>query len=66
MPGQRDCTPNDGTRARSDCVGEDIENIIGSQFDDVLIGNDPDELEGKGPRWSPTASTTSRVGAAMT
>ena len=36
-----------------DCVGEDIENIIGSEFDDVLIGNSPDPYEGRSPRVEP-------------
>ena len=27
---RRDCTPNDGVQGENDCVGEDIENIIGS------------------------------------
>ena len=51
--GKLDCTPDDGMPGEGDCVGEDIENIIGSEFDDVLVGNDPDEFEGKGPRVEP-------------
>jgi Ca2+-binding RTX toxin-like protein len=34
-------------------VGEDVENIVGSPFDDVLVGNDTDPLEGRGPRVEP-------------
>ena len=41
---KRDCTPDDGVAGEHDCVGEDIENIVGSPQDDVLIGNDPDPL----------------------
>ena len=34
-------------------MGEDVENIIGSDSDDILIGNDTDPLEGRGPRVEP-------------
>ena len=52
--GTRDCTPNDGIPGvEQDCVGEDVENIVGSEFDDVLVGNDPDQYEGQGPRVEP-------------
>jgi Ca2+-binding RTX toxin-like protein len=59
--GTRDCTPNDGIpgdpsvdpNAEQDCVGEDIENIIGSDHNDVLVGNSPDQYEGLGPRVEP-------------
>lgn len=44
----QDCSPNDGgaadldpTTGRRDCVGSDVENVIGSPYDDVLVGNDP-------------------------
>jgi Ca2+-binding RTX toxin-like protein len=44
----QDCSPNDGgaddvdpNTDRKDCVGPDIENIIGSPYDDVLVGNSP-------------------------
>ena len=50
---RRDCTPNDGVQGENDCVGEDIENIVGSPSDDVLIGNDVDSLYGLGPRVEP-------------
>jgi len=51
--GFRDCTPDDGAPGENDCVGEDVENIIGSPHDDVLVGNDVDPLEGRGPRVEP-------------
>jgi Ca2+-binding RTX toxin-like protein len=51
--GWRDCTPDDGVPGENDCVGEDVENIVGSEFDDVLVGNDVDPLEGRGPRVEP-------------
>ena len=55
--GDRDCTADDGawdgTTSEGDCVGEDVENIVGSDFDDILIGNDVDPLEGRGPRVEP-------------
>ena len=51
--GTRDCTRDDGVPGENDCVGEDVENIVGSQFDDVLVGNDVDPLEGQGPRVEP-------------
>jgi Ca2+-binding RTX toxin-like protein len=51
--GTRDCTRDDGAPGENDCVGEDVENIIGSPHDDVLVGNDPDPLEGEGPRVEP-------------
>jgi Ca2+-binding RTX toxin-like protein len=39
----QDCLPDDGAGLGSegDCVGENVENVIGSNFDDVLIGTDP-------------------------
>jgi Ca2+-binding RTX toxin-like protein len=53
----RDCTPDDGAwdgiTSEGDCVGEDVENIIGSEQDDVLVGNDTDPLEGRSPRIEP-------------
>ena len=59
-PGDRDCTADDGPfnpthrgSTDNDCVGEDVENIIGSDSDDILIGNDTDPLEGRGPRIEP-------------
>ena len=52
--GKKDCTPNDGIPGvEQDCVGEDIENIIGTEFDDVLVGNSPDPYEGRSPRVEP-------------
>lgn len=52
--GERDCTANDGVPGvEQDCVGDDVENIIGSPYDDDLTGNDPDPLEGQGPRIEP-------------
>ncbi len=50
---KRDCTPNDGVAGENDCIGEDIENVVGSPHDDILIGNDPDPLYGQGPRVEP-------------
>jgi Ca2+-binding RTX toxin-like protein len=50
---RRDCTPDDGLPGENDCVGEDIENVIGSPHDDVMVGNDPDALYGQGPRVEP-------------
>lgn len=45
---QKDCVANDGstddvsqTTGLHDCVGVDIENVIGSPFNDVLTGNGP-------------------------
>ena len=49
-----DCTPNDGVVGEHDCVGEDVENVIGSPYDDVLVGNDPDPLLGGGPKVEPS------------
>jgi Ca2+-binding RTX toxin-like protein len=51
--GWRDCTPDDGVLDENDCVGEDVENIIGSDFDDILVGNNVDPLDGRGPRVEP-------------
>jgi len=55
--GDRDCTADDGawdgTTSEGDCVGEDVENIKGGSGDDVLVGNDIDPLEGRGPRIEP-------------
>ncbi len=49
----RDCTADDGVPGENDCVGEDIENVVGSPFDDEIYGNDPDALYGQGPRVEP-------------
>ena len=59
---RRDCTPNDGVPGENDCVGEDIENIIGSAHDDVLIGNNPDPIYGRGPRVEPSGENVIRGG----
>jgi Ca2+-binding RTX toxin-like protein len=62
VAGQRDCVANDGDPAANgglgegDCVGDDVENIIGSPQDDVLVGNDPDPLYHLGPRVEPTGA----------
>ncbi len=37
----KDCIANDGKQGEADCVGVDVENLIGSQFNDTLVGNDP-------------------------
>lgn len=50
----RDCVKNDGVAGENDCVGEDVERIIGSPQADTLIGNDPDPLYGRGPRLEPS------------
>jgi Ca2+-binding RTX toxin-like protein len=51
---QNDCVFNDSDGFGStDCVGEDIENITGGPGDDTLTGNNPDPLEGQGPRVEP-------------
>ncbi len=50
---RRDCTADDGVPGENDCIGEDIENVVGSPYDDVLVGNDPDALYGRGPRVEP-------------
>ncbi len=50
----RDCTPNDGVPGENDCVGEDIENVIGTPYGDHLTGNDPGEFYGLGPRAEPS------------
>ncbi len=50
---RRAVNPVTGISTENDCVGEDVENIIGSDFDDILIGNDTDPLEGRGPRVEP-------------
>jgi Ca2+-binding RTX toxin-like protein len=34
-----DCVNNDGTTDEHDCVGEDVENVIGSSGNDSLTGN---------------------------
>jgi Ca2+-binding RTX toxin-like protein len=54
----RDCNTvnglyDDGAPGEHDCVGEDVENIVGSRFDDTLVGNDPDVFEGLGPKVEP-------------
>ena len=50
---RRDCTADDGVPGENDCIGEDIENVVGSPYDDVLVGNDPDAFYGRGPRVEP-------------
>ncbi len=50
----RDCVENDGVAGEHDCVGEDVERIVGSPQDDILIGNNPDALYGLGPRAEPS------------
>ncbi len=45
--GGDDCLANDGGASdvgaggRRDCIGEDVENVIGGAGDDTLLGNDP-------------------------
>jgi Ca2+-binding RTX toxin-like protein len=34
-----DCVANDGAAGEGDCVGEDVENIVGSSGNDTLTGN---------------------------
>jgi Ca2+-binding RTX toxin-like protein len=57
---ERDCTRDDGTydpatgqQIELDCVGEDVENVIGTDGPDQLFGNSPDPLVGQGPRVEP-------------
>lgn len=61
-PGQgaRDCVPNDGADAdrdglaeEGDCVGEDVENVLGGDGADTLVGNDPDPRIAESPRVEP-------------
>ena len=47
--------PTTASPGENDCVGEDIENVIGTPFGDDLTGNDPDSLYGQGPRVEPRA-----------
>ena len=58
--GARDCVPNDGADADADgvaeerdCVGEDVENVLGGAGDDTLVGNDPDARIAESPRVEP-------------
>jgi len=50
----RDCTSNDGNandgppNAR-DCVGEDVENVIGGSGNDTFVGNSPDPIYREAP-----------------
>jgi Ca2+-binding RTX toxin-like protein len=37
----RDCVANDGMPGENDCVGVDVENVVGSSHDDVLEGSSP-------------------------
>jgi Ca2+-binding RTX toxin-like protein len=56
-PGFRvDCAANDGGAGdgTADCVGEDVENVIGTSFDDVLDGNDATPIYGQGPSVEPS------------
>jgi Ca2+-binding RTX toxin-like protein len=54
----RDCTPddgnsNDGPPGARDCVGQDVENVIGGRGNDTLIGNSPDPLYREAPLAEP-------------
>ncbi len=51
--GPRDCVADDGTAGEGDCIGEDIENVIGGSGDDVLTGGDPDSLINESPTIEP-------------
>jgi Ca2+-binding RTX toxin-like protein len=51
---KRDCTNDDGIAGEQDCVGEDVENVIGSPGDDTITGNDTDPIYGQGPRVEPS------------
>ena len=51
---RRDCVADDGVPGEGDCVGEDVENIIGTPFNDVLTGNSPDPIYSLGPRVEPS------------
>lgn len=37
----RDCVANDGEAGENDCVGRDIERVLGGSGNDTLTGNDP-------------------------
>jgi Ca2+-binding RTX toxin-like protein len=37
----KDCVANDGAPNENDCVGVDVENVIGSPFNDYLKGDSP-------------------------
>jgi Ca2+-binding RTX toxin-like protein len=38
----KDCQPNDGQIGEGDCVGQDIERVLGGAGGDTLIGSSPD------------------------
>lgn len=38
----KDCQPNDGEAGEGDCVGQDIERVLGGSGGDTLIGSSPD------------------------
>jgi Ca2+-binding RTX toxin-like protein len=48
-----DCSANDGMAGEHDCVGPDVENVIGSQYGDVLVGNDPGPFVNKAAFFEP-------------
>src|SRR4051812_32918266 len=48
-----DCVADDGALGEGDCVGEDVENIRGTNQNDTLTGNNPDPLINEGPPVEP-------------
>jgi len=57
--GKYDCVADDGSAydagvvAGGDCVGDDVDNVLGTPFNDVLIGSDPDPSLNVEPRIEP-------------
>ena len=49
----RDCLEDDGAAGESDCVGEDVENVLGGAGDDTITGGDPDKDINEGPNLEP-------------
>jgi Ca2+-binding RTX toxin-like protein len=62
VAGPRDCTPDDGLPGEGDCVGDDVENVVGTRFADKLTGNDPDPLTGRSSKVEPLG-TNRLIGA---
>ena len=61
----KDCVANDGLfdpatgqSIEHDCVGVDVENIIGSKYDDILIGSDPGAFVSKAAFFEPRGANT--------
>ena len=56
--GPRDCVADDGTAGEGDCVGEDIENIIGGSRRRHADRSDPDSLINEAPTGRATRRRT--------